>query len=417
MSIPHRRRYLALIAAALVLGACSDSVDDEGPSGSPSDDSPSGEATTRGITDDTITVGGSVYGTFFGDAAVGVEARLKVANDAEGVHGRTFEFVGAEDNNNEATKDLDIITRLVEQEEVFAILPALTAVPGATDYIVENNVPMFGWGTNPAYCENEVAFGFTGCVSNPNLTTGSNSLGIVLEEHFDGDTDKTVAFIGEDNDASRGGLKLLSASVEDRGFEVVYAEPALPAPPEVLGDESPFVTDLLAADAGAAPDVIYLQATLSGTKLAAALQDAGFEGMIITPSYSPLLLGQPGYDGVWVNTQFDMDPEVAANAEMLTAVQAVAPDQKLNLAVAAGYWAADMFVKAVDQTGPELTVESFLATLNGGEFTFEVPDVVGPSSWPDNHDKVVPCGALTEVQGDQFIPSIGLTCGENITID
>jgi hypothetical protein len=112
-----------------------------------------------------------------------------------------------------------------------------------------------------------------------------------------------------------------------------------------------------------------------------------------------------------------MDPEVPANAEMLAAVQAVAPDQQLNLAVAAGYWAADMFVKAVDQTGPELTVESFLATLNGGEFTYEVPDVVGPSTWPDNHDKVVPCGALTEVQGDQFIPSIGLTCGENITID
>jgi ABC-type branched-subunit amino acid transport system substrate-binding protein len=417
MRTPLRHLAVALAAGSLLaLSACSDSVEDDGPTGSASSDDDGGGATTRGITNDTITVGGSLYGVFYGDASVGVEARLKVANDAGGVHGRTFDFVGAEDNNNEASKDLDIITRLVEQEEVFAILPSLTAVPGAADYVVEKNVPMFGWGTNPSFCENEVAFGITGCVTNPDLTTGSNSLGTVLEQHFDGDTDKTVAFIGEDNDASRGGLALLTASVEDKGFEVVYAEPALPAPPEVLGDESPYVTELLSSADGSAPDVIYLQATLSGTKLAAALQAAGYEGMIITPSYSPLLLGQPGYDDIWVNTQFGMDPELPANAEMLEAVQAVKADQQLNLAVSAGYWAADMFVKAVDQTGPELTVESFLETLNGGSFTYEVPDVVGPSTWPDNHDQVVPCGALTEVTGDQFVPSIGLTCGENITI-
>nr|HMS81495.1 hypothetical protein [Burkholderiaceae bacterium] len=46
---------------------------------------------------------------------------------------------------------------------------------------------------------------------------------------------------------------------------------------------------------GNPPDVVYLVATLSGTKLAAGLQGAGYEGMIITPSYSPLLLGSPGY--------------------------------------------------------------------------------------------------------------------------
>ena len=40
------------------------------------------------------------------DARVGVEARLKEANDAGGVHGRMIEFVGAENDNNEATEKL-----------------------------------------------------------------------------------------------------------------------------------------------------------------------------------------------------------------------------------------------------------------------------------------------------------------------
>ena len=120
------RSLLAVAASAsLVLAACSDSVDDDGPAASGGDGGggASESQTTRGITDDTITVGGSLYNVFFGDAAIGVEARLKVANDAGGVHGRTIEFVGAENNNNEAAKDLDIVTKLVERDEVFAILP------------------------------------------------------------------------------------------------------------------------------------------------------------------------------------------------------------------------------------------------------------------------------------------------------
>lgn len=407
-----------LASAALLLASCSDSVDDDGPaaSGSGGGGGDEGAATTRGITDDTIKVGGSLYNVFFGDAAIGAEARIDRANDEGGVHGRTIEFVGAEDNNNEASKDLDIITRLVEQEEVFAILPAMTGQPGAGDYIVDNEIPMFGYGTNPSYCNNDVAFGITGCVTNPSLEIGSNALGTVLEEHFEGDTDKSVAFIGEDNDAGRGGIALLTASVEDKGFDVVYGEASMPAPPEVLGDESPFVTALLNADGGEAPDVIYLQATSSGTKLAAGLQGAGYDGMIVTPAYSPLLLGASGYEGVWVNTQFGMDPEIPANAELLEAVQAIDPDKEISLAMVAGYYAADLFIQALEETGPDLTVEAFLETLNGGDFTYSVDGVVGESVWPDSHTQPVPCAAMSETVDGAFVATIPLACGENITV-
>ncbi|MCB9404213.1 MAG: ABC transporter substrate-binding protein [Microthrixaceae bacterium] len=412
----RRKTALAVVAsAALVLASCSESTKDDGAA---TTTTAKGGATTepttrttRGVTDTTIKVGGLVYDTYYGDARVGVEARLKLANDDGGVHGRKIEVVGIENDNNESTKGAEITQRLVEQEGVFALLPVLSGQFGGGDFIVQNNIPTFGWGTHPAFCGNTIAFGFTGCVTNPNLKVGSNALGTVLKDHF-GTSDKKIAFIGEDNDSGRGGLALLSASVADQGFEVVLEDNSLPAPPDVVGDASPFVTKILESD----PDVVYLIATLSGTTLAAALQNAGFDGTIITPSYSPLLLGAPGYDGVFVNTQFSMDPAVPANAAMLEAVKAVKPDQKLNLAVSAGYWVTDMFIKALEETGEDLTVEKFLATLNGGDFSFEVEGVVGPSTWPAKHDEPVPCAALVEVKGNEFVPVVPLTCGDTIEV-
>lgn len=407
----------AVLASTVMITSCSESVEDEGPSTTKagSDTEEPTEATTRGITDTSIKVGGIQYGVYFGDASVGVEARINQANEAGGVHGRTIEFVGAKENDNDTTKDQDLARSLVEQDGVFALLPVMTGTFGAGDYVVDNNIPTFGYGINPAFCENEVAFGITGCVTNPSLKVGSNALGTALDDYFRGETDKSISFIAEDNDAGRGGLVLLKASVEDKGFKVPYAEPALPAPPEQVGDVSPFVNELLKSDDGEAPDVIYLQATLGGTKLADGLQQAGYDGMIITPSYSPLLLGTPGYDGVYINTQFGMDPEIPANAEMLDAVHKIKADQQMSLALVAGYRAADMFIKALEATGKDLTVESFLATIND-DFEYSVDGVVGKSTWPENHDQPVPCSVLTEVKGKEFVTVQDLICGENIQI-
>lgn len=419
MATRRHRSILATAAAGLLLlGACSESTKDDASPDSSAPDA-SGEPTTRttrGITDSTIKVGGVTYGLYFGDAGLGVEARLAQANAEGGIHGRTIELVEVIEDGNEAAKGLDATQQLVERDEVFALLPVMSGAFGGTDYIVENQIPTFGWGIHPAFCGNEIAFGITGCVTDPDLSVGSNALGTALEKHLGG-TDHSVAFLGEDNDAGRGGLRLLQASVEDKGFDVVMADASAPAPPDVLSDPSPIVSKLLSSDGGEAPDVIYLVATLSGTTISAALQAAGYEGMIVTPSYSPLLLNAAGYEGTWINTQIGMDPDLPANVEMLEAVHTVNPDAQLNLAVAAGYWAADFFIQALEATGEDLTVETLLATLNGGEFTFEIEDVVGRSEWPHSHQAAVPCSSLTEVRNNQFVPSMPLACGENITIE
>lgn len=406
----------AAIVCATVLISCSSVTKDDGATGDNNSATTVAKTrTTRGVTATSIKVGGLSYGLYFGDAALGVEARIAEANDAGGVHGRKIEFVGAQEDGNDPTKSKDIVTSLVEKEKVFALLPVMSGGFGASDYIIQNNIPTFGWGINPAFCEGTVAFGITGCVTNPSLKVGSNALGTSLEDMFDGKTDKSVAFLAEDNDAGKGGLVLLKASVADKGFDVVYAEASLPAPPQQPGDVSPFVTALMTADKGKAPDIIYLQATLSGTKISAALQDAGYKGMIITPSYSPILLGSPGYDNISINTQLGMDPTLPANEKMLKAVHAIKKDQQMSLALVAGYLSADMFIAGLEKTGKDLTVESFLATMNN-DFTYEVPDVLGKSTWPANHDKPVPCSVMTKVEGKQFVAAQKLVCGSNIEI-
>ena len=186
----RRSRRTALVAvaasASLLVASCSESTKDDesstttGADGAGATTEPT-TRTTRGVTDTTIKVGGIVYDAYYGDARVGVAARVKEANDAGGVHGRTIEVIEAENDNNEPTKGQEITQRLVEQEEVFALLPVLAGQFGGGDYIVENDIPTFGWGTHPAFCGNTIAFGFTGCVTNPNLEVGSNALGTVLE--------------------------------------------------------------------------------------------------------------------------------------------------------------------------------------------------------------------------------------------
>src|SRR5688572_29413618 len=102
------------LAMALVLGACGESSDDDSAS-SDSGDSDSGDTSggaVRGVTDDEITIGGiapltSASGGYPG-ADIGAHARFARANEEGGVQGRTINYLGTEDDNEDGTKNLDL---------------------------------------------------------------------------------------------------------------------------------------------------------------------------------------------------------------------------------------------------------------------------------------------------------------------
>lgn len=432
VSLTRRMRAVVIFTAVLALtaSACSKTEEEADAPAGPGDEAAAtttstepATRTTRGITDTAITVGGVIWAGQFGGIETGAQARFARANAEGGVHGRTIEFVGVHDDGNDAGANLAAAQKLVRQEKVFAILPMQSNAIGALDFLIDENVPFFGWGVNPAFCHNEVGFGFTGCVSDPELKRGSNAMGTALREMFGGDTDKSIAIIAEDNDSGKGGIVLLQNSLEALGFEVPYSEAAVPAPPAAVGDFTPFVNAVLSSDAGGAPDLIMMSlSTGNALGLSEALKPR-YDGLVITPFYDPRLVGNPNLDGQLALTQilpYEWADETPVLQQMIDDVAAYdaehGTESLMTLPLAAGYWAADMFLKALEETGEDLTVERFLVTLNGGGFEYEAEGVIGPSKWPDNHDFPVPCASLSRVESGQYIREVKLTCGENFEL-
>src|ERR1700709_1189699 len=78
-----------------------------------------------------ITIAGLGFAQTFGDAGVGAAARFQAANDNKEVKGYTFDYKELADDKNDPNTSLAEARRLVTQEGVLAIVPAVSVVtPG-----------------------------------------------------------------------------------------------------------------------------------------------------------------------------------------------------------------------------------------------------------------------------------------------
>src|SRR4029077_2459406 len=128
--------------------------------------SASGVAT--GVTSNSITVEGVVTktsqaGYSFADSDLGAKALFKEVNDAGGVNGRKINYLGAKDDAGDPSQGPGLARAIVQQDKAFAVVPVVSAVFQPT-YLVQQQIPFFGWGINPAFCNNDFGFGLNGCV-------------------------------------------------------------------------------------------------------------------------------------------------------------------------------------------------------------------------------------------------------------
>ena len=124
-------------------------------------------------------------------------------------------------------------------------------------YLVQNKVPFFGWGITPSFCNNDVGFGFSGCLVPTDKTDEVSTASAGLVEKLLGiqdGTGKTVALISEDStlrhirhQGHRG------AFVADQ-WKVTYSKASLPAGSPTT-DFSPYAQAILTSNGGKAPDV------------------------------------------------------------------------------------------------------------------------------------------------------------------
>jgi branched-chain amino acid transport system substrate-binding protein len=411
----------ALVAATLLMAACGTSK--EGTS--------SGDGSARGVSETEIRVQGiapltSASGGYPG-ADIGAKARFERVNREGGIHGRTINYLGTADDNEDGTKNLDLARKAVQEQDAFAIVPMLGAgfLPATSTYLDQQKVPSVGWGFMPGQCgePQSFGFGFNGCIQPPGASVVNTSVAaqIVAELAKPG---LTVAIVSDDSANSTEGLKTVKAAFLEQGADVVYAKPNVPTTEQV--DFTPFVQDVMTSNDGGAPDLVVFNSIFANTVgITAGLRSAGFTGATLNYiAYVPGLLEQSpdvaaALDGSYVSTQF-LPTEFGGSAidQMKADIEAVSPGATITLGTELTYWMADVFVQMLDAVGADLTPERFGEVVNGGWSSepWGDPEGIGSIAFPDGHAQPAPCSALVRIKGTSYEPVSPLECFQNVPI-
>ena len=376
----------------------------------------------RGVTDTSITVAGLSQQTQFtaNELKTGATAAFNVVNSKGGVFGRKINYVESADDQGSVTTALSAAQRLVQQDQVFAIAPVLSPyVDQAGPYLAQQKVPFFGWGIDAAFCKNNYAFGFTGCiVPPPSITTTGTTWGALINQYFkdhgspNGAKGKTAAVIAEDNATGKTGATVIEAQVKKAGFQAVYVQSTLPPTPP--GDYSPYINAMLTAANGKPPDAIFLTVSVpNATQLVAQIPAAGYKGVLTNAVlYDPRAVSLTKNNFAFV--QFDV-PEDTANASMqqiVKNIQAVGgPNVQITQGMLSAYFSADAFVAVLKKAGKNLTPDAFAAAMKN--FTYQIPTVVGPTKYPAAQTQGAPCGTLVGSDGTRYSVAVPYSCYQN----
>ncbi|MFF5449206.1 ABC transporter substrate-binding protein [Streptomyces sp. NPDC012888] len=415
-------RALAAAAAALALVSACNSASTKGTA--PGKDASTAARNTRGVTEDSIKVGGIVSMTTSSgyskkDTDLGARARYLRANAEGGVHGRRIDYVGTEDDGQDPGKNLAAARKLVQQDGVFAVAPMSSVTFSGADFLQQEKVPTFGWGTLPSFCGPSYLYGFNGClVPSPGGTinqTWPEGMARVLG----GARGKSVAIIANDSDAGKFGVRTFRQGFASAGFSVAYAKPSVPAT-AVPSDWSAYVKEILGSDAGGAPDaVVSVMQTPANIGLFTALKRASYKGVLSDPTdYDPGLLAKDAtrqaLDGVHVLLQFQpFESKTPAMEQFKADIKAAAGGRNvpLNMHMLTGYMSADLFLSIAAKVGRDLTVAHFQNTAQ----TFsDTGTLVGDRVLPKGQKDSFGCGALVQLKNGAYEVSVPFECHEPI---
>lgn len=376
----------------------------------------------RGVTDTSINVAGISQQSQFSadDLRIGATARFQVENSKGGVFGRKINYVESANDNGDVSTNLSQIQRLVQQDQVFAVVPSMSPyLDQAGPFLTQQHVPFFGWGIDQVFCQNPYAFGFTGCiVPPPNIPITGTTWGAMLDKYFkshgspNGAKTKTAAVISEDNATGKSGAVVIQAQVKKVGFKAVYVQSTLPPVPP--GDYSPFVNAMLTSAGGKAPDAIFLTTSIPNTLgLAKALPAAGYKGVLTNAViYDPRAVSIMKDNSTFIQTDATEDTSNAAMQQIVSNIKAVGgPNTAITLGMFYSYFSADSFIAVLKKVGKNLTPEAMAKVM--ANFTYQIPGVVGPTKYPAAQTQGAPCGTLVGSDGTKFSVQVPYACYQN----
>ncbi|WP_216204654.1 ABC transporter substrate-binding protein [Amycolatopsis aidingensis] len=375
MSRPHPARTVlaAALAGALALTACG------GAGEAPSEQQAQTGGAAPGVTDTSVLIG--THQPLTGPAApgysrisVGAQAMYDHINDGGGIHGRTIEY-RVEDDAYNPTRTVEVVKKLVLQDEVFAIVGGLGTPTHSkvVDFLNQQGVPDLLVSSGALMWDqperNPMTFGYQVDYTREGKIQGKyiadnlpgRKVGLMYQNDDVGrDTQRGLDQFIADQTVSRQGYDPANTDVlpqisalRDAGAEVVVCEcvPAFTALSILTAAKIGYQPQFMVSSIGADP------ATLTGL-----LEEFGKQGgsEVSAPRLLEGMLGT----GYLPDVGLTDDPWV----QLLQQVhQEYIPEEPLTNTVVYGMVQAYTFAQALKAAGRDLTREQLVAAMESGE--------------------------------------------------
>src|SRR5579885_1309485 len=372
----HGYAFLAIaIVALLTLSACGSSG-----GGSPSS---GGGATTPGVTNDTITIGGVLDTTgaikvICAPILAGDQLYFDKVNAAGGINGRKIKFIQVSDDGN-STKTKDAVRQLVEQDNVFAIFQVCGsgAANVAESYLGPKGIPFvdpIGGGAKFTDAQGQALPWLW--MTQPNYGDEGHVIGYYLTQKLQA---KKVGLLYEDDVLGLQQKTALGESLQKYSGSLI----ASVGYSATQTDFTAAVQTLKAAN----PDIIVLNGLPGPTaKFVAAATGQGYRPHLGYLANYPMadnswarVLGSAG-EGIYVSGYTSTTTPVAQ-----AYLQATASDPVFSAYKFYGYINAKLFVDALQKAGKDLTRDSLRQALDHDFVNYDTG--FGPTlTWsPEQH--------------------------------
>ncbi|MBL7493340.1 ABC transporter substrate-binding protein [Frankia sp. AgB1.9] len=380
-------RILLGSAAALLLAVATSCASPGGVSAA------NGACDAPGVTPSQVKLG-FVYpdsgssGSTLSAARAGLDARIGLANEQGGVHGRkiTYEW---RDDEGQATVTALAAEDLVQQQKVFGLVTASASLGDAMDGLTRQNVPVAGIAIEPAWAGRQNMFssiyGTSQVVVGQYLRTShATRVAIVTGDASEVTSENTLAY--------ERGLQAAGISA----VEAVSFTPALGTPAHAVSKIMSFGADALLGITAPDDFAQVVQATrAAGAHLAVSVVLTGYDRSLLASEGRTLAgVSMPSYFRPFEAGGPAMERYQAAMARY--APEAGATDQQFAMFT---YIDTDLFLRGLDLAGPCPTREGFIKALRGVS-SYDADGLITPIDLRDYSGKPLNCNAFVQVAPD-----------------
>ncbi|ADP82191.1 ABC transporter substrate-binding protein [Pseudofrankia inefficax] len=332
-----------------------------GCAGSSADAGRAGPCHSPGVSAGAIKVG-LVYpdtgalAAAFATARGGFEARIDLANQQGGVHGRRVEVVWGDDAGA-LSGNLAVAQDLVQKSGVFALAELTTVASGSAPYLAKAGVPVVGLATEPSWSQYDNMFSTSYDVSDQKSIS---TYGDFIAAHGG----KKAAIVEDQGSpATRAATNTLITSLTAAGIQVVARIPYTAGVTSAVQTASKIEVsraDVLIGELGADSISEIVAAThQAGLRLKVVLSGSVYDKTLLA-RYGADLAGMTAYI-----THLPFESNAPAVTTFRSAVRRFSPeiDDPDQSVVLGSYGQADLLLRGLEVAGACPTRQAFITNL------------------------------------------------------